>query len=63
MLNSLIILDVLPFWKWWGIYMILIGVLYVIGQTIEDNKKPISNTKKYNLKKKIFYKCYKSKIC
>jgi hypothetical protein len=43
---NIIALNTSPFWKWWWIYMISLGVLYIIGLIIED----ISNTKKCNLK-------------
>ena len=47
----LVLLNISTFWGWWAIYMISIGVLYVVSLIIEDNQKTISNVKKYNFKK------------
>lgn len=45
---KLINLTNFPFWKWWGIYMLTLLVLYLIGIIIEDFFKPIhqNNSKK-----------------
>ena len=45
-----IILSSFPFWKYWLIYMISLGVLYVIGLVIEDNKVKYQREKKYKTK-------------
>jgi hypothetical protein len=44
-------LSISIFWKYWVIYMILLGVLYIIGLVIEDNKVKYQREKKYNTKK------------
>jgi hypothetical protein len=46
-----ITLSSFPFWKYWLIYMISLGVLYVIGLLIEDNKVQYQREKKYKTKK------------
>lgn len=57
-----IILNSLPFWKWWGIYMISIGILYIIGLIIDADKKPITPVKKYNFKKNYVLNISKAKF-
>jgi hypothetical protein len=51
-----ITLSSFPFWKYWLIYIISLGVLYVIGLVIEDNKVQYQREKKYKTKKKSKFK-------
>lgn len=44
------ILQIMPssstFWKYWLLYMISLGVLYIIGLVIEDNEVQYQRKKK-----------------
>lgn len=59
---KIVLLVISPFWKWWGIYMISLGVIYVFGLIIEANKKTALNTKNYNFKKKYAINVTKAKF-
>lgn len=50
-ITYLISLFISKFWNYWLIYMILLGVLYVIGLVIEDNKVRYQSEKKYKIKR------------
>lgn len=40
------------FWKYWLLYMISLGVIYIIGLVIEDNEVQYQREKKYKIKKR-----------
>ena len=45
-----ILLSISLFWLWWGLYMISLGIIYVICLINEDVENSPSNKKKYHLK-------------
>ena len=50
LISRFILLNISPFWLWWGIYMISIGIIYIICKINEDVQNSPSNKKKYHLK-------------
>ncbi|RAR73808.1 hypothetical protein [Flavobacterium aciduliphilum] len=57
-----IILSISIFWNYWLLYMISLGLLYVIGLVIEDNKKNYQSVKNYRTKKNQKLNVNKSKF-
>ena len=55
-------LSISIFWKYWLIYMISLGVIYIIGLVIEDDKVQSQREKKYKPKQKQSLNVSKSKF-